>query len=104
MFCVSGVAALWTATNERLVGLTVRPGVAERSGALLPPPPPPPPLQAASSSTRATHSPCPVEEARLIRLPPLAFAPDDRSIRRCDKLRELPRQDRKPIHRPGRTS
>src|SRR5438034_11681562 len=81
MFCEGGIAPLWTAVNERLAGLTVRPGAVDGSGALLPPPPPPP--QAASNSTRPAHRPCATKEARPIKLPPFfALATDDRNIRR----------------------
>src|SRR6267143_963875 len=80
MFCVGGIAPLWTAANERLAGLTVRPDTVERSGVLLPPPPP---LQAASSNARPAHRPCAAKEARPVKLPPFfALATDDGNIRR----------------------
>src|SRR6266850_3813540 len=73
MFCVGGMAPC-VAVNEMLAGLTVRPDTVDGSEGLPPPPPPsPPPPQAASSSTRAAHSPCSRQEARLIKLPPFCF-------------------------------
>src|SRR5262249_13089460 len=53
-FCVGGVAPLWTAANERLVGATAMPGAVERSGE--PPPPPPPPPHAATNNTNPAHA------------------------------------------------
>src|SRR6266511_1327571 len=70
MFCVGGIAPLWTAVNEMLVGLTVRPDAVDGSE---PPPPPPPPPQAASNMAKATHIACALQRTRLITFPPFCL-------------------------------